>query len=84
MTRKSLALAAAVAFLSAVFAAGCASSTSKDAPYSLTGRDTASTSSSTTARHAIDDLEARREAARGNYLQPPRTSKGDGGSPTAN
>ena len=78
MTRKSLVLAAAVATLSAVFAAGCASSTPKEAPYSLTGRDTASTSSSTTPRRAIDDLEARREAARGNYLQPPRTSTSSG------
>jgi hypothetical protein len=62
MKRKLVTVVAALASLSALFAAGCASNSSRDAPYSLTGHDD--------VQRRPDDLDARREAARGNYPRP--------------
>ena len=69
MAPRIRALAVAVTSLSGLFAAGCASQSRDSAPYSLTGRDI-------TAQRSSDDLDARREAARGNYYRaaPPSTN----------
>lgn len=71
MTRRILTLVTGVVSVSVVFLAGCASDRGSKAPYSLTGRD--ATVSGATDRQPSDDINVRREAARGNYRHSSRS-----------